>query len=138
MGNSKFTIGSTLIGSVIVFVATEAANLLRTHKERKLLAAKRKITDDLNQRIGYLKCQEDELIKLKESIKPKSIFRKNSSKTQLDEIGERIREKQSQIKECEQQISEIRSCNTIRMLRYAEEKINLPALEDAVGSCSVA
>lgn len=138
MSNSKFTIGSTLIGSVIVFVVTEAANLLRTHKERKLLAAKQKITDDLNQRIGYLKCQENELIKLKESIKPKSIFRKNPSTTQLDEIVERIREKQLQIKECERQISEIRSCNTIKMLRYVEEKINLPALEEIVSSCYVA
>lgn len=124
MSNSRFSLGSTLIGGICTILFTGALNVCHHVRYKKLDNAKLNATDSLNQDIGYLRCKLDELKNQRACYETRNIFKRFSIRAQLKGFDSDIKDIEGQIREKEQRISEIRSSNTMKMLRYIENNMN--------------
>ena len=122
MSNGR--ISSALFGGIFTFLVTGALNVCHHVRYKKLNNAKLSVTDSLNQDIGYLRCKLDELKTQKARYETRNIFKRFSIRTQLKGFDSDIKDIEGQIREKEQRISEIRSSNTMKMLRYIENNMN--------------
>ena len=132
MNNYKFPIGTTIVSSTIAVFTTEVVNLFRRIRYKKLANAKLSITDRLNQEIGYLRCKRDELKEKRACYETRNIFKRIAHKKEIEQIDSEICNLNNQIRDKEQQIAEIRSSNTIKMLRYVENNMNYIPTEPVV------
>ena len=120
MRGYRFSLDSTLLGALLGAVITGGIGVYRKLRDHKINKEKLDLTDELNQRIGYLKCKLDELHAQKESFRTNNIFRRFSNRKQVELIEIEINALEQQIKSFEQRIMEIRSSNSMRMHRYVE------------------
>lgn len=128
--NNRFSLGSTLIGGTVAVLFTSTLSFLKQARYRKLSNAKLDITDSLNQDIGYLNCKLDELKDKRARFNTRNIFKMFSFREQLKNIDSEIKDIELQIREKERRISEIRSSNSMKMLRYVENNVNyVPAAQ---------
>lgn len=124
MNNYRFSLGSTILGSTVAMLLTSTLSFVKQARYRKLSNAKLDITDSLNQDIGYLNCKLDELKDKRTRFITRNIFKKFSFREQLKEVDSEIKDIEFQIREKERRISEIRSSNSMKMLRYVENNVN--------------
>lgn len=128
--NNRFSLGSTLIGGTVAVLFTSTLSFLKQARYRKLSNAKLDITDSLNQDIGYLNCKLDELKDKRARFNTRNIFKMFSFREQLKNVDSEIKDIEFQIREKERRISEIRSSNSMKMLRYVENNVNyVPAAQ---------
>lgn len=128
--NNRFSLGSTLIGGTVAVLFTSTLSFLKQARYRKLSKAKLDITDSLNQDIGYLNCKLDELKDKRARFNTRNIFKMFSFREQLKNVDSEIKDIEFQIREKERRISEIRSSNSMKMLRYVENNVNyVPAAQ---------
>lgn len=128
--NNRFSLGSTLIGGTVAVLFTSTLSFLKQARYRKLSNAKLDITDSLNQDIGYLNCKLDELKDKRARFNTRNIFKMFSFREQLKNVDSEIKDIELQIREKERRISEIRSSNSMKMLRYVENNVNyVPAAQ---------
>lgn len=128
--NNRFSLGSTLIGGTVAVLFTSTLSFLKQARYRKLSNAKLDITDSLNQDIGYLNCKLDELKDKRSRFNTRNIFKIFSFREQLKNVDSEIKDIEFQIREKERRISEIRSSNSMKMLRYVENNVNyVPATQ---------
>lgn len=121
--NCRLSLGSVLTGGAVGMLLTSGINLFHQASKRKLSNAKLDITDSLNQDIGYLNCKLDELKDKRARFNTRNIFKKFSFRDQLKNVDSEIKDIEFQIREKERRISEIRSSNSMKMLRYVENNV---------------
>ncbi len=114
------------IGGLFGAILATGYNFVQNIRKNKLANSKIEITDELNQEIGRLKEQIDNLKKERISFDKKnlftSIFRMKNKDNLI--IDSEIKYKEIKIKELEEKISEIRKCESIKMVRYVEADIS--------------
>ena len=108
-----------LIGGLLGAGVTGLISLISNIRKNNFKKKQIDIVSLLNQKIGYYRCELDQLKQQKPDCKRKHFFKKKENDTQLKEIAEKIREKENKIKEIEKQINKIRSCkNKVNLKEY--------------------
>ena len=123
METGRFSLSSGLIGSAFAVVVSATVSVIKQIKSHKLNTEKQNLTDSLNQEIGYHRCRLDDLKNERSLFESKNIFKMHSMKKQRKDVDEKICNEETLIRDLERRIDEIRSSNTLRMLRYVENKM---------------
>ena len=108
-----------LIGGLLGAGVTGLISLISNIRKNNFKKKQIDIVSLLNQKIGYYCCELDQLKQQKPDCKRKHFFKKTENDIQLKEIAEKIRERETKIKEIEKQIYKIRSCkNKVNLKEY--------------------